>query len=114
MEHLVTIAFDFDDKTVTDKIHATVEKTVIEKITKDVEKKLFAANWGWNGRGIDPDRDSLSMWTEGLVREVFTEHKDAIISKAAELLVDSFKRTKAWREAAQKAMCAPENGGKDG
>ena len=39
MKHLVTIAFDFDDKTVTDKIHATVEKTVIEKKSQKTLRK---------------------------------------------------------------------------
>lgn len=41
MEHLITIAFDFDDKAVSDRISKTVEKTVAEKIVRDVEKKIF-------------------------------------------------------------------------
>lgn len=77
MEHLVTIAFDFDDATVTNKIHATVEKTVIDKITAEVEGKIFEKNWG--AKKVDPERDSLSWWTERIVKNLFLEHKDEII-----------------------------------
>ena len=102
MEHLVTIAFDFDDATVTNKIHNTVEKTVIDKITAEVEGKIFEKNWG--AKKVDPERDSLSWWTERIVKNLFLEHKDEIIGKAAEILADSFKRTKAFKEVAAKAM----------
>lgn len=100
MEHLVTIAFDFDDKTVTDKIHGTVEKTVIDKIKTEVEEKIFERDRWSSRRTVDPDRDPLSAWTESIVREIFLEYKEEVISKAAEIVADSFKRTKAWKEAA--------------
>lgn len=99
MEHLVTIAFDFDDKTVTEKIHDTVEKTVINQIKAEVEEKIFERD-RWRRKTVDPNCDPLSSWTENVVREIFLEYKEEIISKAAEIVADSFKRTKAWKEAA--------------
>lgn len=100
MEHLVTIAFDFDDKTVSDKIHGTVEKTVIDKIKAEVEEKIFERDRWSNRRTVDPDRDPLSSWTENVIKGIFLEYKEEIIGKAAEIVADSFKRTKAWKEAA--------------
>lgn len=98
MEHLVTIAFDFDDKTVADKISKTVEKQVTEEIKKEVEAKLFEkARWP---KEPDPARDPLSLWTRELVREIFLENKDAIVERASEILADSYRRTKVWKEAA--------------
>lgn len=107
MEHLVTIAFDFDDKTVTDRIEKTVEKAVIDKISSEVEEKLFSREWG--RRTVDPKRDPLSDWTNSVVKGIFLDHKDIIIEKAAELLADSFKRTKAWKEAAVEGMECTKN-----
>lgn len=103
MEHLVTIAFDFDDKTVTKKIEDTVEKAVINKITAEVEEKLFERDY-WNRRKVDPEKDNLSQWTECIVKEIFFGYKEEVITKAAELVADSFRRTKAWKEAAQRAI----------
>lgn len=106
MEHLVTIAFDFDDKTVSEKIEKTVEKTVIDKITKEAENKVFRNDsWSsWNRREVDPEKDPLSAWTENIVRDIFLHYKDEVIAKAAEIVADKFKRTKAWKEAAGGAM----------
>lgn len=102
MEHLVTIAFDFDDKTVAKKIEDTVEKAVVDKITAEVEEKLFERYWG--RRKVDPENDRLSLWTENVVKEIFLRYKEEIITKAAEIAADSFKRTKVWKEAAQRAI----------
>ena len=73
MEHLVTIAFDFDDQTVADKISKTVEKQVTAEIKKEVEAKLFEKD-RWR-REPDPAHDPLSLWTRELVREIFLENK---------------------------------------
>lgn len=99
MEHIVTIAFDFDDKTVSDKIEATAAKVVIDKITHDIEGRIFTKN-GWGGGKIDPQRDPLSSFTEKIVRDFLDDNKDNVIEKAAAMLADSYKRTKAWKERA--------------
>jgi len=102
MEHLITIAFDFDDKAVSDKIEATVEKTVVSKIVHDMEGRLFTRT-GWGGGKVDPQSDRLSEFTECIVRNFMEDYKDNIIERAAALLADSYKRTKAWKEAAGEA-----------
>ena len=103
MEHLITIAFDFDDKAVSDKIETTVAKEVTNKIVHDVEGRLFSKA-GWGAGKIDPQRDSLSHFTESIVREFLDECRDAIIDKAAAILADSYKRTKAWKETMAATM----------
>ena len=103
MEHIVTIAFDFDDATVTKHIEDTVERAVTEKIITDVEERIFTRD-RWRTKKVDPERDPLSVWTESVVKEIFLEYKDEIINKAAEILADSYKRTKAWKETAQASL----------
>lgn len=71
MQHIVNIAFDFDDEKVKSNIEKTIEKQVV---------------------------------AERIIRAIFLEHKDEIIEKAAYILADSFKRTKAWKEAAEKEI----------
>ena len=105
MEHIVTIAFDFDDKTVTKHIEDTVEKAVIDKITTDVEERLFTKDvWRSRNVKVDPENDPLSAWTKHIVEDIFLEYKDEFINKAAEILADSYKRTKAWKETAQASL----------
>jgi hypothetical protein len=103
MEHIVTIAFDFDDKAVSDKIEASAAKIVIDKIVHDVEGRIFSKS-GWGGGKIDPQKDPLSSFTERIVRDFLEDNKDNVIEKAAVMLADSYKRTKAWKEKASEQM----------
>ena len=46
MQHIVQIAFDFDDDKVVKSIEANVEKEVIKNITKEIEKEFFEKSYG--------------------------------------------------------------------
>lgn len=98
MQHIVSVAFDFDDQAVSEKIQASVEKAVIDKITKDVEVKVFEQDW-YFGSNKTVSTDHLSTWTKNLIAKIFEENKETIIDQAAKYLADSYKRTKAWKEA---------------
>lgn len=98
MRHIISFAFDFDDAAVSNKIQDTVEKAVIDKITKDIEVKIFEQGWYFDDNKT-VSTDHLSTWAENLIIKIFEENKEAIISQAAKYLADSYKRTKVWKEA---------------
>ena len=76
---------------------------MLECSFKKVRGQLTKFNL-WNRREVDPEKDPLSAWAENIVRDIFLHYKDEVIAKAAEIVADSFKRTKAWKEAAGGAM----------
>lgn len=96
MQHIVSIAFDFDDKSVSEKIERDVEMTVIAQIASDVREKIFnrAGNTFYG----------LSKWTEDVMRDVISGWKDEVIEMAAQMLAESYRRTKAWKEKAGQAI----------
>ena len=102
MQHIVQIAFDFDDARVTEKIENQASQQIIDKITKDIEQKMFASP-GW-GLEPDPKRDDLKNWVKDIIHEEFINYKDEIITKAVKELVDSTKRTKAFKEKLNTEM----------
>lgn len=103
MQHIVQIAFDFDDARITKHIESSVEQQVIQKITDDIEKQMFQSS-SWTGREIDPTRDNLRLWVKTLIKEEFATYKDEIIAKAVKDIVDSTKRSKAFKEKLDNSL----------
>lgn len=103
MQHIVEIAFDFDDTRITKHIESSVEQQVIRKITDDIEKQMFQSS-SWTRGEIDPSRDDLRLWVKTLVKEEFATYKDEIIAKAVKDIVDSTKRSKAFKEKLNESL----------
>lgn len=103
MEHILNIAFDFDD----DRVKKTAEDAVnneMTKIVKDiVTDKVAPMSSGWYGR---PERDWKNLWdkVDSAINEMLAEHREEIIEKAANKLVKSAKSTKAWKEKFAEIM----------
>lgn len=104
MQHIVNIAFDFDD----DKVRSIAEKKCqdsMDEIIKEIildqiaplrysyYDKKETRDFGWMQRKLDV---AMNAYIEG--------HREEIIDRAAEKLADSFKRTKVWKEKAKEAM----------
>ena len=100
MQHIVNIAFDFDDNTVKKHIEDNVEKEVIAAIKKDIEQKMFTSRY--YNREVNPCEDPLSEWVRSIIVESVLQYKDAIIEQAAKSVTDSITRSKAYREAVAK------------
>lgn len=98
MEHIVNIAFDFDDETVKRKIEETAERQVIDKITGDIKEVICARKY-YNGGPIDPkDLTPLRNMVHAEVERMVSTYKDEIIEMAADKLCESLKRTKQVKE----------------
>lgn len=103
MEHILNIAFDFDDEIVRNRAKTAVEnemQTIIKDIVTD---KIAPMSSGWYGR---QERDWRNLWdkVDSAINEMLVEHREEIIEKAADKLVKSAKSTKAWKEKFAEVM----------
>lgn len=98
MEHVVQIAFDFDDQRVKD----IVEKGCVDQINKELKQyvidELFKKELGsgWNKHG-DPDR-GFQEWVKDVVRDTLNENRDVICQMAAHELAQSMNKSSKWKE----------------
>lgn len=97
MQHVVTVAFDFDDKTVQKIIESGAEKKIIEEIKGMMLQKIYRSR-SWGSRKIEPEYDPFSEWTESIIRELFNENREEIMNRAAKLVADSVKKSKYYKE----------------
>lgn len=104
MQHVVNIAFDFDDEKVTKIAETAIENdinSIIEKIIKDYLAPEHYTYWddkttrSWEG---------LSKKIDARIDAMLDKHKDEIIEMASDKLVESYKRTKAWKERTQEKL----------
>jgi hypothetical protein len=101
MEHIINLAFELDD----DSIRKTAENSV-QKEAEKIIKEIFLdqiAPYGstcfrYSGCTRERDWSAFDERIEKVAMEFFEGKKDEIINLAAEKLVDSLRRTKAWKE----------------
>ena len=98
MQHILNVAFDFDDE----RVRAIVAKKCEESMD-DIIKDIIldkVAPYGHNYYSGKKERD----WTHfyGLfdkhIDQFIVDHKDEVLEMAAVKLADSVRRTKAWKE----------------
>ncbi len=98
MQHVVQIAFDFDDQRVKD----IVEKSCVDHINNELKQSVIDGifNKGW-GSGYtkhgDPDR-GFQDWVKDEVRNVLSENREYICQLAAKQLVESMNKSPKWKE----------------
>lgn len=97
MQHVVQIAFDFDDEGVAKAIEAGVEKKVESEIRDALLRRLYTSR-RWGSKTIEPDYDPLSEWSEYIIRDLFNKNKEEIMNRAAKLVADSVKKSKYYKE----------------
>ena len=89
MQHIVQIAFDFDDNKIRESIERNIENQIISNIQKQIEKEYFEKCWGEN---------PVESMVSGTVTKIISEHKDEIIETAAKLLCERLLRRKGVKE----------------
>lgn len=94
MEHIVQIAFDFDDERVRQTIENTVKKEVIDGIQADITKTLLRNFGSWNsnkeGTLVDLVRERMDNFLK--------ENKDVILEAAAKNLSERLAKSKKGKE----------------
>lgn len=104
MQHIVNVAFDFDDKRIVESIESQVHKEVIDNITEETKKIIFEKRWGYNKSYNENDPAPLKQMIEHRISEVLDENKDIIINGAIKTLADRLARTKQVKEAVGKLV----------
>ena len=89
MEHIIQFGITIEDE----RIRSSVESAAVKELAEDLKAQIFSIN-RWTG-----DINGFNAVVEDIVRNMFSEHKDEIIRMAAELVAESMKRTKKYKEA---------------
>lgn len=85
MEHIIQIGVTVDDRRIEDEVVKSAKKELVN----DLKEHLYTGNSYYKG---------LSKDTSDIVREALDKWKPEIIQAAAEIVADSIKRSKAYKE----------------
>lgn len=98
MQHILNIAFDFDDNAIKEKVERDAFNEVVKKLREDVNKSLLGEYW---------NRDAtynLRQLVSNKVDDIIREHKEDIIKAAAMEVANSIRRTKKCREVIEALL----------
>lgn len=98
MQHIVEIAFDFDDGKAQKAAENAVENE-LDKIINNIIMDHLAPKGKevWSGKVVR-NWERFDNMTRNIVADWMETNKDTIIERAADKVADHVKRTKAWRE----------------
>ena len=91
MEHILQFGISIDDETIKNRIEEAAVNKMAEDLKRSVRDKLFNNN-RWNSSGFTEE-------AERLIKNVMNEYKDEIISQSVNMVVDTIKHSKKYREA---------------
>lgn len=112
MEHILQFAVDIDDQKIINAVESNGVKQIIDGIKIDILNRIFSKGY-YNSSAITTDSKGniklspeagLSSFAKNIVQDAIDELKPEIINAAADKLVESYKRTKAWKDRAQKEL----------
>lgn len=99
MQHILNIAFDFDDERVRKTAEYAVANemtNIVKEIVTDKIAPMTTSSWNRNSK----ERDWSNLWerVDSAIEKIVADNRDEIIERAAAKLVRSAKSTKAWKE----------------
>ncbi len=110
MQHIVEVAFDFNDKEITEYIESQLENdvrdSVVAKAWKEFKDSVPRMTY-------DRDRDFMDFMTDAVYKRFIEEHGSELVGLAATTLAMRAERRKAWKEAladAEAALSGKEDG----
>ena len=99
MEHIVQFAIGIDDEAIRKNVEKNAEKQIIDHIQRSLREEIFHFNT-W-----DKTKPSgMSEAAREMIEGIMESYKDEIIRMAARELVESMRRTKAFKEAVSRAV----------
>lgn len=103
----VPVTIGVDEEKIAQNIEENVEQMVVNKISTEVKRVIYAKR-GWGRTGYDEDDLSpLRAIVKDEVAKVLVDRQDEIIKEAAKALADKLARSKAVKE--QAAVIVAEN-----
>lgn len=99
MQHIINIAFEFDDE----KVRKTAEYAVGNEMTNIVKEVVMdkiapKTSSAWNRNSKERNWSNLWERVDSAIEKIVADNRDEIIEKAAAKLIRSAKSTKAWKE----------------
>ena len=108
MQHIVEVAFDYNDKAITEYIENQLEKDVRDGVTSKAWKEFRDRVPRMT---YDRDRDFIEYMADAVYKRFMDEHADELVRLAALTLAMRTGRRRAWKEALADAEA--ELGGKE-
>ena len=110
MQHIVEVAFDFNDKQISEYIEKQLEKDVKDSVVAKAWEKFKNSV---PSMSYDRDRDFRDFMVDAMYKRFMEEHGAELMSLAAMTLAMRAERRKAWKEAladAEAALSGKEDG----
>lgn len=98
MEHIVQFAIGIDDEKIKERVVECAYNDVVKQLMAEAKKDLKLTNSYYR------PGETWSSIVDRALQKYFDENKDLIIELAATKLADSYRRSKAYKEAMVKAM----------
>ena len=98
MNHLVTISFDVDDKSISEKIVESAAKQVADEIIKE----CFEPSNGYDY--YDKAKRNMSTYVKSVVEDLLNDSKEEIINEAIVEVAKNLHRTKRVKEALEEQL----------
>ena len=108
MQHIVEVAFDYNDKAITEYIENQLEKDVRDGVTSKAWEKFSDHVPSVT---YDRDRDFMEYMADSVYKRFMDEHADELIRLAALTLAMRTDRRRAWKDALEDAMTELGMGG---
>lgn len=110
-EHVLNFSIGLDDDGIRKAVQESAVREINESIKEDILNAIFKSSNYWqkatttsHGEVVLDKDAELRGFVKDLVKETIEEHKDELLRMAASELVESFKKTKAWKEMATAAI----------
>ena len=100
MQHIINIAFDFDDDAIKAKAESAISNGVDNIIHDIVFDHLAPPEVNYWGKPTKDNRDwaFVDKVVRNVVSEIVDSRSEEIMNRAAKMLFDSTRRTKVWKE----------------
>lgn len=112
MEHILQFGVDIDDQKIINAVESNGVKQILDGIKIDILNRIFTKGY-YNSKVITIDSKGdvklsseaqLTGFAENIIKDAINDLKPEIIDAAADKLADSYKRTKAWKDRAEKEL----------
>ena len=110
MQHIVEVAFDFEDKAITKYIESQLENDVLDSV---VAKAWREFRDSVPTMTYDKDRDFMKFMTDAVYERFMEDHEAELMRLAAMTLAMRAYRRRTWKEAladAEAALSGKEDG----
>lgn len=106
MQHVLNIAFDFDDEKVRTIVEKAIEQDMDSIIKEIILDRIAPHEYSYFNNKKERQWSKFEEMLDGRIDAILEEHKEEIIDRASTKLVESYKRTKAWKERSERELDA--------